>query len=163
MKAGGESWSSGPIEAGTEALFTPDLITPSQYFDQRRTPADAGIRRLMLTVLEDGIRDFQRYRNNASTNHGRRIFWEAQRWIEAEGDLGPFCFDTLCETFNCDPQLSRERIYAGLLGILPRHSPPARQQHPSEIYVRQRRAPETRAERLARRERILKLEVRNRA
>jgi hypothetical protein len=75
----------------------------------------------MLTVLEDGIRDFQRYRNNASTNHGRRIFWEAQRWIEAEGDLGPFCFDNLCETFNCDPQLSRERIYAGLLGILPRH------------------------------------------
>src|SRR5260370_7204129 len=52
--------SAGASTSG-EALLESDVILPAQYFDMCRQTAhvDTGIHRLMLTLLEDGIRCWQ--------------------------------------------------------------------------------------------------------
>jgi len=86
-----------------------DLL-PQQYYDILAGPRRSdGPRDLMLAVLEDGIRT---YVSNiaARTVRQRRLFEETKAWIDTRGDRAAFSFETICETFDIDPDSLRRRL-----------------------------------------------------
>lgn len=68
---------------------------------QRATDA-AGIRALMLAVLEDGIRSYC-----AGTGRARE---EAERWIWTHDRTSPFSFAVVCEVLGLDPSAVRKAL-----------------------------------------------------
>ena len=64
--------------------------------------APAGIRALMLAVLEDGIRCF--------LGSSRTLAAEAEAWIFGRDTVNPFCFVTLCEALGLDPAATRRAL-----------------------------------------------------
>ena len=96
-----------------------DLL-PAQYYDvvAGRRLSD-GVRDLMLAVLEDAIRC---YLTNlaAKTVRRRGLFDEARQWIETRGDREPFSFESICETFDIDPDAVRRQLKTATPRILRR-------------------------------------------
>lgn len=94
-----------------DALAYGDLL-PAQYYDivAGRRRGD-GARDLMLAVLEDGIRC---YVTNiaAKTARRRRLHDEAKSWIDTRGDVSPFSFESICETFDIDADALRRQLAA---------------------------------------------------
>jgi transposase-like protein len=89
------------------SLFVPDMVTPEQYYDQRRDDSPIRpLKRLMMAVLEDALRCFQ---NNAAAKSGprKRLFSEAEQWLCGDGGDGPFSFETVCETLGIEPHFLR--------------------------------------------------------
>ena len=86
------------------ARFSPDFPTSAQY---HRAPVASPHHRLLLAILEDGIRCFQR--NFAATNGPRRIlFRETEAWLfDSDGTAFLSC-PIVCESLGIDPvQLRR--------------------------------------------------------
>ncbi len=113
---------TGTEEAG-------DLL-PQQYYDMiagRNRPD--GVRDLMAAVLEDAIRA---YVTNllGKTARQRRRFEEVQAWLETRGDKAPFSFETICETFDIDPDRLRRRLRTRPPRKLSRYR---RAVHPSKV------------------------------
>ena len=104
-----------------ERLQTPEIVLPQQYYG-----AVAGARRgdgardLMLAVLEDGIRTYVNNRM-AKTPARRRLFDEVKAWIDTREDLSPFSFETICETFDIEPDDLRRRMNTLSPEEFPRH------------------------------------------
>lgn len=108
--------SGGGADFGTTVL-------PCQYYDlvTRRNQLEGGLK-LMLAVLEDGIRCYVRYRN-ARTFERRRIYREVRNWIADHGtDQGVFGFENVCAALSIDPDFMRRRIRS----MEPRDLPTAR-------------------------------------
>jgi hypothetical protein len=95
----------------SESLPESDVILPAQYFDVCRRTAylDTGIHRLMLTVLEDGIRCWQEGIDSFSRRKSRLAFHDNE-WIFGEIQDGPFAFETICEALGIDPEWLREGL-----------------------------------------------------
>jgi hypothetical protein len=102
-------------EAGSlreESLLDSDVILPAQYFDMCRQTAhvDTGIHRLMLTLLEDGIRCWQEGIDSFSRRKSRLAFHDNE-WIFGDVQDGPFAFETICEALGIDPEWLREGLH----------------------------------------------------
>ena len=86
-------------------LFQPDTLLSAQYFENfRRTTFLEPEKRLMLAILEDAIKCFQK---NLLVRSGRnkRLFEKAEQWItEVSGDW-IFSFETICDTLGVNPEL----------------------------------------------------------
>jgi hypothetical protein len=81
-----------------------------QYYDMvgsRRPPN--GPRTLMFAVLEDGVRCYLTNKN-ATRPRLRQRFEEAKAWIEDRKAIGPFAFETLCNTFDIDAEGLRKQL-----------------------------------------------------
>lgn len=69
------------------ALFESDTLLPllpRQYFDAiRRRHRFEGDKRLVLKLLEDGVDCFMKF-IDSSTDRGRRLFRDAEDWINLE-------------------------------------------------------------------------------
>ncbi len=102
-----------------EAEVYGDLLG-QQYYDivGSRRPPD-GPRSLMFAVLEDGIRCYLA-NMNATRPSRRRKFEEAKAWIESRSDIGPFGFETLCNTFDIDAEKLRKQLSTMSARKLPR-------------------------------------------
>ncbi len=99
-------WESGVLGS----LFTPEVLTPEQYYDERRDDSVMRpVKRLMMAVLEDALRCFQ---NNAVTRNGarKRLFSEAEEWLCNDDSDGPFSFNTVCETLGIEPRYLRSGL-----------------------------------------------------
>ena len=99
-------WESGVLGS----LFTPEVLTPEQYYDERRDDSVMRpVKRLMMAVLEDALRCFQ---NNAGTRSGprKRLFAEAEEWLCGDNSDGPFSFNTVCETLGIEPRYLRSGL-----------------------------------------------------
>jgi hypothetical protein len=75
---------------------------------KRAEPA-AGERRLLLAVLEDGIRTLLK---NARATHGRgfNLRREALGWLTTAERADVFTFENICETLGIDAARLRERV-----------------------------------------------------
>jgi hypothetical protein len=76
----------------------------------RRAEPACGERRLLLAVLEDGIRTFLKY---ARATHGRplNLQREAYTWLTSqEPSSDPFAFENICEALGIDPERLRQRV-----------------------------------------------------
>lgn len=87
-------------------------IVPSQFADLLRNhQARPPEHRLMLAVLEDAIRSYQRYASS-SRRHSRRLFREAEEWFASDAATWPFSFVVICETFDLEPGYVRAGLRA---------------------------------------------------
>jgi hypothetical protein len=77
----------------------------------RRAEPASGERRLLLAVLEDGIRTFLKY---ARATHGRaaNLRREAYGWLTADDRRDVFAFGSICETLGIDAGRLRRRVLA---------------------------------------------------
>lgn len=101
----GEGWSS--------SIFTPDMMTPGQFVDALRSRHLDPDRALLLSVLEDGIRDYQQaveredeVRSAAMMRRDRN----AKAWIT--GADAPITFADCCDAFGINPEWLRKGIMA---------------------------------------------------
>jgi hypothetical protein len=75
---------------GSKVVFFPDIITPGQYYDLRRSEGPPNpLRRLMLAVLQDAIRCFQSTAADIKKSERAR-FADAEVWLFEENREGPF-------------------------------------------------------------------------
>jgi hypothetical protein len=93
------------------AVFEPDTLLASQYFDRiRRRVADAP-RRLMLAVLEDAVHAYLQYAA-ARDAEQRDLFREAEEWIEGREPSVLFSFETICHVLDLEPDYLRRGLHA---------------------------------------------------
>jgi hypothetical protein len=112
-----------------------------QYYDMvgsRRPPN--GPRTLMFAVLEDGVRCYLA-NMQATRPRLRRLFEEAKTWIEDRKAIGPFAFETLCNTFDIDAERLRNQLRTMSGRTLPRRLIGASQRStPRPVESRSRKA-----------------------
>ena len=75
----------------------------------RRAEPACGERRLLLAVLEDGIRTFLK---NARATHGRALNLrrEAFSWLTTDDRSDVFAFENICEALGIDAPRLRQRV-----------------------------------------------------
>jgi hypothetical protein len=92
------------------SVFVPDLLTPGQYYDSnRRDSSDIPLKRLMMAVLQDAIRCFQKGAH-AKSGAKQRYLCEVQEWVFGESGEGPFAFQSVCEILEIAPQYLRRGL-----------------------------------------------------
>jgi hypothetical protein len=104
-------------------LFTPDVLTPDQFFTSRRDDcAVRPLKRLMLAVLEDAIVTFQK---NATDRGkiGRAMFNEVEQWMCDGSCEGLFSFETVCDTLAINPACLRNELIRWRGGLLESGTP----------------------------------------
>ena len=94
-----------------ESLLDSDVMLPAQFFDMCRKTAhvDTGIHRLILTVLEDGIRCWQEGIDSFSRRKSRLASHDNE-WIFGEIQDRPFSFENVCGVLGVDPGWLREGL-----------------------------------------------------
>jgi len=75
----------------------------------RRAEPACGERRLLLAVLEDGIRTLLK---NARATHGRALNLrrEAFSWLTTDDRSDVFAFENICEALGIDAPRLRQRV-----------------------------------------------------
>jgi hypothetical protein len=86
-----------------------DLLPAHFYGSRRGSAAVEPLKRLMMAVLADAIRCFQRG-VRAKTLSKRREFRDANDWLFAANNDGPFSFETVCYVLGTDFGLFRKRL-----------------------------------------------------
>jgi len=91
------------------AALEPESFLPSQHFTRSDNGPGAGVKRMMIAMLEDAI---DVYRKHASTRGGKheRAFREAERWFELRDRSWLFSFESVCDTLNIDANRLREAL-----------------------------------------------------
>ena len=87
------------------------LTVPSQFF-LLATESHAhwsGSRRLMLSVLQDALTTWNRYRRDPSTR-GQRLFRETQEWFWSADEGWLYTFKNVCQHLDLDPDAIREQL-----------------------------------------------------
>jgi len=109
-RAGYVDVPTGPEGYLSEAVPGDDVLLPAQFYGARRgSAAVEPVKRLMMAILGDAIRCYQR-NLAAVTLRKRREFREAQDWLFKDRDDGLFSFDTVCYVLETDPDLLRQRL-----------------------------------------------------
>ena len=95
------------------AAFAPDQVTLDQWAAQHRKEEPAAPERaLCLALLEDAIKNFQKYHGDRSAR-GRALFDYERRWIEDEREhWGTFIF--CCRVAHIEPSWLRRKLLAAL-------------------------------------------------
>jgi hypothetical protein len=92
------------------SLFEPDTLLPIQYFEaMRRKHVLEGEKRLILSVLEDGIDCFMKY-VDAPTTKGQKLFRDAEEWINLSDKQWIFSFDNVCDMLDIDADYMRRGL-----------------------------------------------------
>jgi hypothetical protein len=99
-------------ELEVKIILVPDVITPAQYFDSKRpNREDDPLNRLMMAVLQDAIRCFQRAASGRSTVK-KQNFREVKEWFFGRPGEGPFSFVSVCEVLEITPEYLRTGLVA---------------------------------------------------
>jgi hypothetical protein len=100
----------GPEWFPNEAALGCDALLPTQLYGSRRgSAALEPLKRLMMAILLEALRSYQR-NFEAATLRKRREFREAQNWVFTDGNDGIFSFETVCSVLDTDPDLLRQRL-----------------------------------------------------
>lgn len=95
----------------TPADFSPEIVLPGQIRTGVRTDSEAsGEKSLMLAVLEDGIRCFQKHRIDRVRHDQTQLANEARKWILTEDWDHLFSFNNICEALSIDPSALRSAL-----------------------------------------------------
>jgi hypothetical protein len=118
-------------------LFASDAILPSQFNDMaRRSSIEPPIAKLILTVLEDGVRCFLGHADRVFDGNSAiggyqvsrrraRLQAEAADWVFDYTAEEPFSFNWICDAMNLSRDYFREQLQQRAQGgrNLPRRSP----------------------------------------
>ena len=90
-------------------MFEPDTLLPEQFFSILGRKPLQGEKRLLLAMLEDAVHCFQTYLL-ARKPHERRLFQEAEEWIEPLDTHWFFSFENICDILGIHPGRMREAL-----------------------------------------------------
>jgi len=113
----------GPAETSDGGLLQPEIILPVQQL-RSGSSADVPEKRLMLAILNDAVRSFQRYRF-AHRNRDRRLFKDADDWLCSTDTDWPFSFERICQVLELDASCLRSGLSqwdAGRLAHVIKHN-----------------------------------------
>ncbi|NIO09936.1 MAG: hypothetical protein GTO40_18800 [Deltaproteobacteria bacterium] len=97
-------------EEKVTALFQPDTLLPTQYYETLRNKAAMlPEKRLMLAVLEEAIGCFKKSIFGRSRRQAT-LFRNADTWILGENDDWLFSFDSICENLGIEPAYLRKNL-----------------------------------------------------
>ncbi len=98
------------IEEKVASLFQPDILIAGQYFETvRRRASLEPEKRLMLAVLEDAIRCFQKC-SSAGDRRRQSRFSDAEDWIMEENSEWLFSFENICQVLGFNPAYLRRGL-----------------------------------------------------
>jgi hypothetical protein len=116
---------------GEVRMFEPDTLLPEQFFTLLGRKPIQGEKRLLLAMLEDAVHCFQTY-VLAKKPHERRLFQEAEEWIDSTDAHWYFSFENICDILGIHPgrmrdalrdwkiqQTSQPRVSQSLVSVLP--------------------------------------------
>jgi hypothetical protein len=83
---------------------------PAQFLPPRRGEHQS-LRRLMIAVLDDAVRTYQKH-HAADTRHGRALFNEAEAWLFDPGGVAGIRFDEICDLLDLEPDFVRRGLRA---------------------------------------------------
>jgi hypothetical protein len=86
----------------------PELAVAFDAIYGRAMPADAE-RRLLLAVLEDGIRTLIKHAH-ATRGRAATLRREALTWLLSDANSDPFAFERICEALGIDSERLRGRV-----------------------------------------------------
>jgi len=93
-----------------DSLFQPDTVAPHEYFDTIcRKALWQPEKELMYAILEDAVGCFQKYLF-ARDKKGKRLFLNAETWINGEEGTSVLSFDNVCEELDLDPEFLRSGL-----------------------------------------------------
>jgi hypothetical protein len=100
------SFPAGSPEASGSGVLLPDLLTRAQYYS---SPESSPYCRLLVAVLEDAIRCFQR---NFGATRARRqmLFQEAKEWLFDPNGTALMSCRMVCESLGIEPALLRRQL-----------------------------------------------------
>jgi hypothetical protein len=90
-------------------MFEPDTLLPEQFFTLLGRRPLQGEKRLLLAMLEDAVHCFQTYLL-ARKPHERRLFQEAEEWIESRDAQWYFSFENICDILGIHPGRLRDAL-----------------------------------------------------
>lgn len=90
-------------------MFEPDTLLPEQFFSLLGRKPIQGEKRLLLAMLEDAVHCFQTY-VLAKKPHERRLFQEAEEWIDSTDTLWFFSFENICDILGIHPGRLRSAL-----------------------------------------------------
>jgi hypothetical protein len=90
-------------------VLAPDAMLPSQFFAMGRGAPIGGERKLMVAVLEDALRCFQKLMDSTDPKQ-QQLFREAEKWITTDNPSWFFSFANVCETLDINPDYVREGL-----------------------------------------------------
>lgn len=100
------------IHERSGGLFVPETMLPSQYFDRlRRRPDLTGEQRLLCAVIEDAVDMYLKHAAARQPLH-RRLFDDAERWIESDETGWLYSFVTICDHLGLDVDHVRRGLRA---------------------------------------------------
>jgi hypothetical protein len=105
-----EILGAGVAEPDSANRPSPTIVVPAQFFDLtpgRHVPA--GIRRLMVAILEDAIGVCRKHRY-ATTRDKRRLYHRARRWFESDDRSWVFSFLRITEALGIEPQVLKRGL-----------------------------------------------------
>ena len=83
-------------------MFEPDTLLPEQFFTLMGRKPLQGEKRLLLAMLEDAVHCFQTYLM-ARKPHERRLFQEAEEWIDSTDAQWYFSFENISDILGIHP------------------------------------------------------------
>ena len=93
-----------------DSLFQPDTVAPHEYFDTIcRKALWQPEKELMVAILEDAVGCFQKYLF-ARDKKGKRLFLDAETWINGEEGKSVLSFDNVCEELDLDSEFLRSGL-----------------------------------------------------
>jgi hypothetical protein len=93
-----------------EAGVAPDVLLPTQYLDRVRPQNEfTGEQRLIIAVLEHAIDDYLKYAA-ATDRRRRRVFLNAERWVESADASPLYSFQTICDHLGLDAAYLRRGL-----------------------------------------------------
>jgi hypothetical protein len=99
-------------ERAGAAIFAPDTLLASQYFDPvRRQAARDGERRLMVAVLDDAVHVCLKHAAATDPGH-RELFREAEEWIEERDASWFYSFENVCAVLDLEAEYIRRGLRA---------------------------------------------------
>ena len=98
------------VDRRAAAVFTPDTLLASQYFDRLRSRGHlSGEQRLMYAIIAAAVDEYLAYA--ASTDGpGRALFAEAERWIESDDRSSLHAFGTICDHLGLNADYLRRGL-----------------------------------------------------
>lgn len=120
---GTENDTVSPLRANDETggprfgLFEPDIVLPSQFFATMIGSAahKRGECQLLIAILEDAVRCFQKYLF-AQSRGERRLFEDAEQWLMGpdatlrEDERPAFSFAYICQAIDLDADYLRDGL-----------------------------------------------------
>src|SRR5262249_19152519 len=109
----------------TAPSFQPDVVLRTQFFPERRgrIPSEP-LRNLMVAVLQDALRNFER-NLHAQTVLRRRRFLAAEQWLFGKNERdGLFSFQIVCEVLEVQPHRIRRAVTEWRAKALAAETPP---------------------------------------